>query len=778
MWKNMRLGGKFAIGFGAVLGLLAIVGGWSVLGVGTVVTNAGEVIDGNKLRAEMVQREVDHLNWVAQVNKLLTDETVTELTVQTDPAKCGFGKWFYGDGRREAEALVPGIAPYLREIEEHHNELHASAVEIGEVFKHADRELPKFLAEKEGDHLKWVNKVQALIAGNGASLDVQTDDHLCGLGKFIHGPEGESIAAFDGEMAKLLEDIKEPHRQLHASAIEIGSVWRQVNQGLVGLLKDRLDDHRRWVNNVADAIILGEKSLDVQMDHTECGFGKFLASDEAKAYAAASPEFGEILALCDEPHRQLHSSAKLIDSHLSGGAVGKAATVYRTRTTAALEKVSSLFMRAIEMEEASATAQLEAKRIFSEKTLPALGETGALLQQAKTRSVELLEGEAEANRIYASVTAPVLKKVQSLLGSIIGEVNGNVMTDEQMLAAAGSTRNMVLILCAAAFPLGLFLAWILARGITRAASQGEDFALKMSRGDLTGNITVESRDEIGMLAAAMRSMKAQLSKVVTDVHSVASSVTQGSDALNESAQQMSQGANEQAASIEEVSSSMEQMKSNINQSAENAVTTEKLAVQAAMDAQEGGVQVNNTVDAMRNIAEKTGIIEEIARQTNLLALNAAIEAARAGEAGKGFAVVASEVRKLAERSQVAAGEIGQLSSSSVEIAENAGGMLQKIVPDIKRTSELVQEIASSAREQSEGADQINRAVQQLDSVIQQNTAASEEMASTSEELNLQAEQLMAAVSFFSMNGNGHSADEVEVLPAPEGKLLEDRRKGV
>jgi methyl-accepting chemotaxis protein len=215
---------------------------------------------------------------------------------------------------------------------------------------------------------------------------------------------------------------------------------------------------------------------------------------------------------------------------------------------------------------------------------------------------------------------------------------------------------------------------------------------------------------------------------------------------------MSQGASEQAAAAEEASASMEQMTSNIRQNADNALQTEKIAVKSAAAAQEGGQAVVETVAAMKDIAKKISIIEEIARQTNLLALNAAIEAARAGEHGKGFAVVASEVRKLAERSQKAAAEISGLSASSVDVAEKAGHLLGLMVPDIQKTAELVQEINASSREQDLGAEQINKAIQQLDQVIQQNASASEEMASTSEELSSQAEQLQNAVAFFLIDG--------------------------
>ena len=338
---------------------------------------------------------------------------------------------------------------------------------------------------------------------------------------------------------------------------------------------------------------------------------------------------------------------------------------------------------------------------------------------------------------------------------------------ESNLSTASTVMIIGLII---AIVLGISVAWLITRDITGQVggepTEISNIANEIANGNL--NMSFDNSKKTGILAALVR-MVERLSGVVAEVLSASENVASGSQALSSSSEEMSQGATEQAAAAEEASSSMEQMSSNIKQNADNAMQTEKIAQKSAEDAKEGGEAVEKTVAAMKDIAEKISIIEEIARQTDLLALNAAIEAARAGEHGKGFAVVASEVRKLAERSQTAAGEIGTLSGSSVEIAEKAGEMLARLVPDIQKTAELVQEINAASNEQNSGAEQINKAIQQLDQVIQQNASASEEMASTSEELAAQADQLQGTISFFKIDGSVKRNSRPGSSLAPNGK---------
>ncbi|WP_051261667.1 HAMP domain-containing methyl-accepting chemotaxis protein [Desulfovibrio inopinatus] len=338
-----------------------------------------------------------------------------------------------------------------------------------------------------------------------------------------------------------------------------------------------------------------------------------------------------------------------------------------------------------------------------------------------------------------------LQHEQNILGPEVARKNSQALT-------------LIIVISVAAIVIAVLAALIIIRSVL--AQLGRDPAIiaditrQVAQGDL--DISFENSGMRGVYAD-MHNMVSRLCNVVTEVSTASENVAAGAEELSSSSVSLSQGATEQAASVEEVSSSMEEMTSGIKQNAENANVTESMALKTAKDAKEGGEAVNATVEAMKQIAEKITIIEEIARQTNLLALNAAIEAARAGEHGKGFAVVAAEVRKLAERSGTAAGEISELSSTSVSIAEKAGRMLAQIVPDITRTADLVQEITAASNEQSAGASQITKALHQFDQVVQQNAAAAEEMSSTSEELSSQAQQLIQIMQFFKINNyHGHT----------------------
>ena len=294
------------------------------------------------------------------------------------------------------------------------------------------------------------------------------------------------------------------------------------------------------------------------------------------------------------------------------------------------------------------------------------------------------------------------------------------------------------------------------RGVEAAFADFSRVLTAIADGDLSARMERDHGGRSSVFGATLHAMIDRLRGVMGDANGAAQNVASASQQLSASSDQVSQGATEQAAATEEASASMEQMAANIRQNADNAAQTEKIARQSSHDAEASGAAVARAVDAIRTIVDRIAIVQEIARQTDLLALNAAVEAARAGEHGRGFAVVASEVRKLAERSQHAAAEISAVSTETVQAAAEAGDMLTRLVPDIRRTAELVSEISVACREQDIGAAQINEAIQQLDQVTQQNAGASEQISTTSEELAAQAEELQASIAYFRTSESGRS----------------------
>jgi methyl-accepting chemotaxis protein len=421
--------------------------------------------------------------------------------------------------------------------------------------------------------------------------------------------------------------------------------------------------------------------------------------------------------------------------------------------------------------------EVETLKVFDEYWPEYLAST----QQVLAQSIKLdTDG---ASKLYNEQSQPLFDKVDAQL-SILAEINRKLAEQANIdgAAIAADAQKLAIALILGAAILSILLGVLVARMIVRQLGGEPDYAVavvsKIAAGDLTVDVATKA-DDTSSLLFSIKNMAMKLAEIMSDVRASAESLASASEEVSASAQALSQNASEQAANVEETSASVEEIAATVAQNSENARITDTMASQSSKDAIEGGEAVRSMVNAMRQIAGKIGIIDDIAYQTNLLALNAAIEAARAGDHGKGFAVVAAEVRKLAERSQVAAQEIGSVAGESVTLAERAGQLLDKMVPSIRKTADLVQEISSASREQNTGLEQINLAVSQLAQTTQVNASASEELSSTSEEMSGQAIQLQEMIRFFRLSDNHASrtsgAHQGHASAAKRGKAAAPRR---
>lgn len=762
-WKNLRLGNKIMSGIGIVLFMLIIVGISAFVGISKIVDNGVEVVNGNALKGELMQRMTDHLNWTLNVSSFLNDEHVTELRVETDHHRCGFGRWYYGEGRKQAETVLPLLKEPLLAIEEPHKKLHESVIKIKKVFKKADPEYPAFLAKQEAAHLIWSEKVQDAILAKRKSVGVELNHTKCTLGRFIHGDAGEEMSESDPVLGSLIEDIKPIHKKLHNTGIKIQRALRKKDDNTASKIYRRetkpvLSTVRQYIGKMqkrAQRNLQGvQKAQAIYVTETQSNL------EQVQKYLKQMINVATNNLMAEEKDMLTNAMTVRVAiillsiiAVILGGGLG----VIITRAIInPLQKCVNV-VKKISMGDLSTKIEVESS-----------DETGQLLNAMQLMQSSLQEVLKDINMLIDAATHGELD-VRSDSSGHAGDFAKIAEGINQTLDAVTRPLNI-----AASFVEQISRGEV--PGIIRETWQGDfeklknnlnqlieatvevtELATKIAEGDL--RVVVRERSEEDDLMYALKYMVEGLNRITREVKIAVSNISAGSNQLSGASQQLSQGATEQAAAAEEASSAMEEMTVNIHQNADNVNKTEKIAKQAACDAKVGGESVEQSVVAVKEITDKISIISEISRQTNMLALNAAVEAAKGGESGKGFAVVASEVRKLAENSKKAAEEINKLAISSTSVSEKAGVLLVQLVPDIEKTSCLVQEISAANQEQSAGAEEINISIQQLDEVIQQNAGSAEEIASTAEELAAQADYLEDIISFFKIDNRYRPHDE-------------------
>ena len=759
-WKNIKIAKKIGIGIGTVVFLLGIMSIISYFGVEGIVVDAREVISGNKLYGTLAQKEVEHLNWVADVSRFFTDESLTTLDVKTDDQTCGLGKWFYSDDRKKAQALIPGLAPLFKAIEAPHRELHESVSAIKNTLKKDHGDLAQVLSNHLAGIINWVVELNKAVAEEAGGMYTYQNLLKAASGKAIDLIQ--SIRRIDMPELNQKQEVLNSLKNMRFGSLQEDYFFVLDTNGVVVMHPLKPSLAGKTLINTEDK--KGLKPFDAILQ-TPFNDGEGFVSFDQSLFDGLNPApmlvfatkysyWDWVICAClhvDAGNQKLMDRVEDVSQgnpfklniqlNAAQSNFGKFFSAPETRAimssfpelesilTQLAEAHKRLLRNAWEIETAINDMDMSwAMNILVNKTQSSLAEVDKLFHQAINAETQLTQSRVKAQKIFTTRTIPAVGQIKSIMADIQKEIRQAVLTDEQMLSHAGAVRNRVLFMGIAAILIGIGLTFIISRSISRPVIQGAAFAGTIAGKDLTRRLDINQTDEVGLLASALNNMSENLQRMFSDIVARVGTLTASSTQLSNVSRQIEDNAGQTSLKTSHVSTSAETMSVSMNGVAaateqatmnlqmivtaieQMAATTQEVShntekgsettSQAVATAKEVSVKVKALDQAAEEINKVTETIAEISEQTNLLALNATIEAARAGQAGKGFAVVAGEIKALARQTAHATQDISGKISAIQTTATESVGAINTIVDVINEINQIVATVASAIEEQT------------------------------------------------------------------------------